>query len=195
MYATRATALNPVRKFLLALMGHSTSPSISTDQIVQWSGIKNPLLATRMQCQILSFGLIESVSTPYHLKGSLSDQVLSEQLAHVCDNQKALLADRQGFCLAYAGFAPHEIDSLAGLCAEIAAIRLRHSSNATEAPIYELGAWQCDRLGPANDCRLQPIFIGQHQHTLLMSGEPRLNSRALADMTWMLIQRYGVTNP
>ena len=191
LYATQAPASNPVRNLLLALMGHVISPHASLDQIAMWSGVTHPGLAASMVLRMLVSGLVETIESPYHLQGSISDKKLSEQLSRACAKGKTLLADRQGFCLASAGFLPHEIDGLAGLCAEMASLRLRQNASPDTPPCALVEAWHCKRLGSAEDCRLQPLFIGPHQFTLLMSGEPRLDNRALADMIWTMIQRYG----
>jgi hypothetical protein len=190
-YATQSAAPNPVRQLLLALMAQPAAPAASIGQMALWSGVTDPVLATRVRDRMVLQGLLESVGAPYRPTGGLTDAVLSAQLAEISTLKRALLADRQGFCLASIGFSAEEIEGLAGFCAEIAAIRFRHAVGADPRSTQGVAAWQCERLGSVEDCRLQPLFIGSQRFTLLMSGPPILDNRALADMTWLLIQRYG----
>lgn len=194
MYATQSCVSNPIRRLLLALMVNAESPVASMEMVVKQSAIPGTL-AARMLDRVATFGLVETFLAPYRLDQSLSEDVLSERLSQVSEKKKALLADRHGFCLASSGFPAHETDALAGLCAEMAALRLRHAALSDSPALAGVGAWHCDRLGSARDCRLHPIFVGEHQFTLLISGQACLETRALADMVWMLMRRYGMSHP
>ncbi len=122
------------------------------------------------------------------------DDVFPDILQHLSSEGKALLADDQGFYLAGAGFKHEACEELSALSGDLSSLYVRHQGivkknlNINSAAFALVDAAGYSQLG------FWPLYIGDLQFMLVVSGVPRFDQDAFVDLIWSLHQRYYISD-
>ncbi|MFW5426650.1 MAG: hypothetical protein ACKE8G_07300 [Methylophagaceae bacterium] len=181
----------PARKLLRVLLKQATNTIFSTEELMQWSGLKDKdealALLYRMQSLNWLEGQKQQAVAP---EGSLED-LLPEILAKLSDSGKVLLADEQGFYLSSQGF-PHETaEELSALSADLFSLYGRHQGLLKNNLGLETSAWAVVDAAGNGQIGFWPLWVGKHRFVLVIKGVPLLNQVALMKLIWVLSIRYG----
>lgn len=179
------------RRILRKILQESQSPLLSAEAAVAWSGETSPEKALEALLSLQDDASLEAWPSPRSAPGGALGTTLPQYLAVLSDSGQALLADHQGFCLAVTGYTADVGDALAAVGADILSVAERQA-----APLAQLGAHLLDGWGNVDAAGVSglsfwPMHVGRTRLVLAVSGRPRFNQRAFAELVWALYARYG----
>lgn len=128
----------------------------------------------------------------YAVSGAIED-VFPDILQKLSSEGKALLADDQGFYLAGAGFKHEACEELSALSGDLSSLYARHQGivkknlNINSAAFALVDAAGYSQLG------FWPLYVGDLQFMLVISGVPRFDQNAFVNLIWSLHQRYYIS--
>ncbi|MCE1184982.1 MAG: hypothetical protein LWW92_05160 [Rhodocyclales bacterium] len=167
---------NAERRALLSIMHEASSPLLSAAQARTWTACDNDEAALDVLLRLQEKACLEAWPEPRPAPSGTLEETLPALLAGLSDTHQAVLADSMGFCLASAGYATDTAEALAAL-SQLGDHLLDGWGNVDAAGISGLSFW--------------PMHIGKTRLALTVSGRPRFNQRAFADLVWTLCVRYG----
>lgn len=189
-YAASGTSDDPSRRVLLRLMAKATSPALTLDTLQELTGLDAEASLEhlyRMQAQ----HLIQGASEPRKMLEGPLENILPGILASLARQNKALLADVQGFYLASHGFHHETAEELAGLSADLGNLHERHQGLIAGNLSLQTSAWALIDAGGNSEIGFWPLYIGTQRFVLILTGLPNLNQTATVDLIWALTKRYG----
>lgn len=194
-HAVAASAQDPSRRLIRALLTQPATPRLSEKGLQRWTGLDDMEQAEELLRHIQEarwlqgFGVERACPT-----GSLED-LLPALLAKLGSQGKVLLADGQGFYLASAGF-PHEVaEELSALSAELASLHERRSGLLLNNMGLNSSAWAVVDAAGGSRLGFWPLYIGGQRFVLVIAGLPRLNQPDFVTLIWLLSLRYGGSVP
>lgn len=187
----RADADSPRRRILRSILQLAESPLLSVETAIAWSGETSPEKALEALLSLQDDASLEAWPSPRNAPTGALGSTLPQYLAVLSDSGQALLADHQGFCLAVTGYSTDIGDALAAVGADILSVAERQA-----APLAQLGAHLLDGWGNVDAAGVSglsfwPMHVGRTRLVLAVSGRPRFNQRAFAELVWALYTRYG----
>ena len=96
-----------------------------------------------------------------------------------------------GFCLGMAGHPGETGEALAALGADILSVAERQSVALAKLGDHLLDGWGNVDAAGISGLSFWPMHIGRTRLALTVSGRPRFNQQAFADLVWALYVRYG----
>jgi hypothetical protein len=191
-YAVSSTHDEPARRVLIGIMSDSSLPLSDISRISHWSGESEAdtmALVKRLQEMSLLSGTKNQITVP---DGSL-EVVLPDILAKVSIENKALLADDQGFYLSTSNF-PHEAaEALSAVSADLGSLYDRHRLLLKNNLSIDVQAWALSDAAGNSQLGFWPIYIGRQRFVLIIQGRPTLNQPSFRDLIWVLLLRYSET--
>ena len=116
---------------------------------------------------------------------------LPRLLGALSDSGQAVLADNMGFCLAMAGYPADTGEALAAVGADILSVAERQSAALAKLGDHLLDGWGNVDAAGISGLSFWPMHIGRTRLALTVSGRPRFNQQAFAELVWALYVRYG----
>jgi hypothetical protein len=191
-YAVSSAHDEPARRILIGIMSDSSLPLSDISRISHWSGESEAdtmALVKRLQEMSLLSGTKNQLTVP---DGSL-EVVLPNMLAKVSIENKALLADDQGFYLSTSNF-PHEAaEALSAVSADLGSLYDRHRLLLKNNLSLDVQAWALSDAAGNSQLGFWPIYIGKQRFVLIIQGRPTLNQPSFRDLIWVLLLRYSET--
>jgi hypothetical protein len=137
---------------------------------------------------------VEGHAQPLDVTEEALEVGLARTLPPLSSRGRALLADRQGFCLASTGFAADTAAVVAAFSADLVATTERHAHRLDRAE--ESGAPGTGAVGLVDgfgnsQLGFWPLFVGSQRFVLALAGVPRLNRPELVELVTRLSLRYG----
>lgn len=190
-YAAASAGKDISRQLLMTLMTEETSPLLEQTTLDNWAEKLQETDIQPLLYQLQEIGYIQGQPLPHSPPHGSLEEVLPPMLGQFSSNDKALLADAQGFYLATAGF-PHEAaEEISALSADLAALHARHKG-LLEGNLGLAGSnWGIIDASGNSQLGLWPLFIGEYRFVLAISGMPQLNQPQFTDLVWLLARRYG----
>lgn len=190
-YAVCAPDTDVSRRLIRELLQKNQTPELTLGSVKSWSGIDEDEEALKLLHHIQELSWIQGLEQPLQCPEQSLEIILPNLLKALAGQGKALLADAEGFYLAYAGF-PHEVaEELSGLSAELATLHDRRSGVLTRNLGLGSSAWAIvDAVGNSK-VGFWPLYIGEYRFVLVISGVPYLNQPTLVDLIWTLSKRYA----
>lgn len=182
---------NPERRVLLSILRESMSPMLSAELARSWTGETNTEKALGPLLTLQQEACLEAWSTPRMAPVGTLESTLPHLLAPLSDSGQAVLADRMGFCLAMAGYDLETGEALAALGADILSVADRQSVALSKLGDHLLDGWGNVDAAGISGLSFWPMHIGRTRLALTVSGRPRFNQQAFADLVWALYVRYG----
>lgn len=181
----------PVGRMLRAILHARTTPSLSLDALVEWTGAAAEAEALEILYAAQEDGLIEGVDEALRLSDQPLEQLIPPLLATLSDEGKALLADPDGLPVWSSGFEPEIASRLAALSGDLASVQERHGDALVAVLGEEAGAWALvDGVG-ASRIGCWPIHVADTRFVLVAQGLPRMHHLSFTLLVWLLVHRYG----
>ena len=190
-YAVSSAEDDKSRRFLKRLLSENETPPLTIDTLKELMSEDNEekVLNLLHHCEKIGWveGVSESIKSP---SGSLED-ILPNLLGSLSETDKALLGDDQGFYLACHGFAHEVAEELSVVGAEIANVHQRRSGLLMNNLGMASQAWSIVDAFGCSQIGFWPIFIGNTQFTIVISGIPHFNHPDFVTLVWALSIRYA----
>ena len=188
--AVAGNASDLSRRIILNALRGRESPALSLENLSAFTGLPaEEALAYLYRMQ--SLHLIQGLEAPRRLPEGSLEVALPRVLAEIAGNNRALLADEQGFYLASHGFHHETAEELAGLSADVGTMHARHQGLIAGNLSLRTAAWALINASGNSEIGFWPLKIGSYQFVLILTGLPHLNRPATVDLIWLLVQRYG----
>jgi len=181
----------PQRQVLLGVLREAISPLLSLESIRTWTGESDPEAALEHLLRLQEDACLEAWPRPRMAPIGTLEATLPELLAALSDSGQAVLADHMGFCLAIAGYPTDTGEALAALGADILSVAERQSAALSKLGDHLLDGWGNVDAAGVSGLSFWPMHVGRTRLALTVSGRPRFNQRAFADLVWALYMRYG----
>ena len=182
---------NPSRRLLVQLLSGDSSPALSLDALLAWTGQTDPDAALELLFHAQKIGWVEGYKERRDApKGSL-EEILPELLPLLSGSGKALIADGQGFYVCSQGFPDETAEELSALSADFASLHKRHRKLLTNNLSMTSSAWSIVDAAGNSQIGFWPLYIADQCFVLVIAGMPRLNQPALKTLIWVFVKRYG----
>lgn len=182
---------DPLRRMLLAIAREPTSPLLSNEAVLNWSGGEDLETAIGDLQRLQSMTLLQATPAPLAAPDGALESSLPPLLAPLSAIGKALLADAHGLYLASHGFRHEVSEELAALSADIASLHARHSGLLARNLRLSGSSWGLLDPAGASQLGIWPLHLGKHRFALALAGQPRLNQAAFSQLVWALARRYA----
>lgn len=190
-YCSASKEIEPSRQFLQRSMSADKTCQLDKDTLRYLAGNdieSQKLILLHMQKLkwLQEFDQLQQLT-----KGAIED-VFPDILKSLSSDAKALLADNQGFHLSSTGFTHEASEKLSALSGDLASLYSRHQGvikgnlNIKSSAFAVVDAAGYSQLG------FWPIYIGDLQFMLIVSGVPRFDQDAFVRLIWSLHKRYYI---
>lgn len=187
-YAASNPQPGPARALIFGMMANDEMKPISMGALRRYTGDTDPLpLLYRME----NAHWIEGRAESERLATQHIETDVPKLLRQLSGNSKALLTDTQGFYLTNAGFAHEQAEDLAIFAAEIATIQRKQSDLIRGSLRLGVPAMAVVDSGGNSELGFWPLYIGDHQFMLIVSGIPLFDRPAYMHLIWALCLRYN----
>lgn len=179
------------RRILLAVLRETMSPLLNLELIRGWTGESNPEEALAPLLRLQEEACLEAWPGPRMAPVGTLESTLPRLLGALSDSGQAVLADNMGFCLAMAGYPADTGEALAAVGADILSVAERQSAALAKLGDHLLDGWGNVDAAGISGLSFWPMHIGRTRLALTVSGRPRFNQQAFAELVWALYVRYG----
>lgn len=179
------------RRILLGVLREAVSPLLSLESILAWTGSSAPEPALDALLALQSDASLEAWPKPRTAPVGTLERTLPQLLATLSDTGQSVLADHMGLCLAIAGYPGITGEALAALGADILSVAERQADALARLGDQLLDGWGNVDAAGVSGLSFWPMHIGRTRLALCVSGRPRFNQQAFADLVWSLCVRYG----
>jgi len=190
-YAVSAADKDPIRQFLLTLLGKDKTPLLNIENLQELMSIgdADKCIALLQKCQQL--GWVQGMKEERKVPSGSMEELLPELLSKVSEEGKILIADDQGFYLACNGF-PHEVaEEISALTAELAVIHERRAGLLIKNLGLHSHAWAIVNASGNSQLGFWPLYIGNTQFVIVLSGIPHFRQNEFVSLVWALSVRYA----
>lgn len=179
------------RRILLAVLRESMSPLLGPETLGSWAGEADPAEALDALLRLQEGACLEAWTSPRSAPFGTLESTLPKLLGTLSDSGQAVLADSMGFCLGMAGHPGETGEALAALGADILSVAERQFVALAKLGDHLLDGWGNVDAAGISGLSFWPMHIGRTRLALTVSGRPRFNQQAFADLVWALYVRYG----
>lgn len=190
-YALSSSEPNVSRRMIQALLQEESSPRLSSERLVEWTGLTDPQQASSLLYHAQNLGWVQGLTSPARCEQSPLEQQMPGLLRVMTSQGKALIADQQGFYLATVGFQHEVAEELAALSAELATVYSRRSGLLNTSLGLASNAWAIVDAAGASKVGFWPLYIGFQRFVLVISGMPKFNHPEFVNLAWVLNRRYS----
>ena len=190
-HAVSTAEVDSSRRFLRALLACAKTPKLNLENLQNLMGNDDPdkCITLLQKCQQL--GWVQGIKEEREVPSGSLDQLLPELLSKVAEGGKVLLADDQGFYLASSGF-PHEVaEEISALGAELNGMHERRAGLLLKNMGLNSHAWALVNASGNSQLGFWPLFIGNTQFIIALSGIPHFKQTEFISLTWLLMTRYA----
>ena len=179
------------KAFLNALLRQQEMPEMTLSNLKLLTGFNDEEKCLKLlhHCQKLRW--VQGMRSPVKYPEGALDEILPSLLENISESNKVLLVDNQGFYLASIGF-PHEVaEELAALSAKLAIVH-EHSSGLLNNNLgLSSSSWAIVDAKGSSKIGFWPLYLGDAQFVLVISGAPRFNQPEFVSLVWALSIRYA----
>ncbi|WP_028309917.1 hypothetical protein [Derxia gummosa] len=181
----------PARRALLAILREPESPLLTITAACLWTGEDDEHAALLHLYALQQAGCIEALDRPARVPAEALEQLLPPLLEQIGSEKRAVLADALGFRVASSTWPEADADAIAAMSAEMLTVAERHERALAALGKPGASGWgMVDPVG-VGAFGLWPLHVGPVRLALALTGRPRLNQPAFADMIWALCVRYA----
>ncbi len=175
-YAVSSSEADPQRAILLGLLRGAARGPVAMSALTAWTGLTDKKALLGLLFKMQRDGLVSAEGAP----PAFADQVLGDALPPLLRalslEERALLADDAGLCIACAGYERAAADGLAAVAAEASRFYLSCARN-TEAGTV-IGPWIFVSDGQGSTIAVAPLHIGAHLFHIVIAGAAQTDSDA-----------------
>ncbi len=119
------------------------------------------------------------------------ENILYDIIPNFSNQEKALLCDSQGLCIANNGFPIEMQEEISVLSADIAIMHKRRAQNINKKLGLNSQAWSIVDASGNSNLGFWPLNINKEVFVLVIKGVPFFNQPAMVNLIWALYLRYG----
>lgn len=190
-HAVASNGNDLARELIFRILDYSQSPVFKIEQVRKWIKTQTDEQALGLIYHMQTTGLIQGLSTPQHLPHGSLEEVLPDLIQQLSFDNKALLADSQGFYIANHGYTHEAAEELSALSADIGSMHKRHAGLLNHNLKLQSSAWAIVDASGNSQIGFWPLYIGEQRFVLAINGLPQFNQQAFIHMTWVLSKRYA----
>jgi hypothetical protein len=189
-YAVASGKKDKARGFLKRLLQQAKTPELNVGTLLGLMDVDSEDKALKLLYRCQKAGWVQGVKEVIKAPEGTLEEILPPLLDSISETGKVLLADDMGFYLACSGF-PHEAaEELSALSAEIATVHERREGLLRENLGVGSSAWSVVDAFGNSQVGFWPIFIGNSQFVITVSGTPHFNQFEFVMLIWALSIRY-----
>ncbi len=182
---------SPMRRLLLSLLRHRSSPKVDTESLCRWVGIPDEQSALEILHRAQTLALIEGYTESRDAPGFGVGQELHQLLPQLSSTGKGLVVDWNGLSLATSGVDDETAAMLSALSADLISVQERHADRLSEHLGLATHGWAAVDAYGSSRIGAWPLYVGDARLMLVLLGEPRLNQPEFVALIWVLINHYG----
>lgn len=189
-YAVANNTDDKARWFLLSLLGQQESQPLTEEYLIDISRAKSAQEAMELLYRVQGLGWVQGEDEARQAPSGILEEALPAILAKLSSSRNVLLVDSQGLMLSSHGFSYELGEELSALSADLASLYQRHERFLKGNLSINSSAWGLVNSNGDSQLGVWPVFIGQYQFNLVMTGVPQFNQPAFVDLVWILSKRY-----
>ncbi len=189
-YAVSNNTEDKTRWFLLNLLSQPASQSLSEDFLVESSKSKNIQEAMELLYRAQGLGWVQGEEEQREGPIGILEEALPAILGKLSSSRKVLLVDDQGLFLSAHGFSYELSEELSALSADLSSLYQRHERLLRNNININTSAWSLVNSNGDSQLGIWPLYVGEYQFNLVLSGIPQFNQQAFVDLIWILSKRY-----
>ncbi len=192
-YTTCTKKDDASRRLLQQFLCSPTTPNLDIENLSQQLSLTNDATLELLQ-HLDKLKFLQRFDEPMQVDTGKLEDILPQLLQALSCENKALLADEQGFYISSAGF-PHETaEELSALGADLASLHERHSGLLLGNLNMQSNSWALVDAAGFSQLGFWPLFVGVEVFTLIISGVPRLDRNEFLRLVWALHTRYAAVH-
>ncbi len=189
-YAVSADSDDKARWFLLNLLSFPESRLLTEEYLLKITRSKSAQEAMELLYRLQGLGWIQGEAASREAPAGILEEALPAILANLSSSKKVLLVDNQGLFLAAHGFSYELAEELSALSADLSSLYLRHERLLRNNISIASSAWALVDSNGDSQLGVWPLYVGEYQFNLVMTGVPQFNQQAFVDLIWILGKRY-----
>jgi hypothetical protein len=189
-YAVSSEVENTARNFINQLLQLPHTPELDTQTLTQLMAVETEEEAVRLLHFCQKKGWVQGVENIIYSPDGALDEILPSLLNSISETGNVLLSDTQGFHLACSGFSSETAEQLSVISAEIEGVHKRRTDLLTNNLTIDSHAWAIVDAFGSSQLGFWPMFIGDSQFVITISGIPHFNRADFVTLIWALSIRY-----
>lgn len=189
-YAVSAQSDDKARWFLLSLLSRSETQLLTEEFLLWATQARSEQEAMELLYRLQGLGWVQGESAPREGPMGILEEALPSILAKLSSTGKVLLVDNQGLHLSAHGFSYELAEELSALSADLSSLYQRHEKLLRNNISISSSAWALVDSSGDSQLGVWPLFVGEYQFNLVMTGVPQFNQQAFVDLIWILGKRY-----
>lgn len=185
---------NKSRRFLQNLLRERQTPSLTLAELMRLTEFSDEEKALELLYHCQELGWIQGLKEPLTVPDKPLENYLSAILPSFSTQEKALLADEQGFYLACKGFSHEAAEELSALSAELAILHHRRAGLLKNNLGLGNQAWALVDAHGDSQLGFWSLFIGQYRFILVIADTPFFNQPEFVNLIWSLSIRYATNS-
>ncbi len=190
-FAASSVEDSQMRRLLLALLKHRSSPKIDAGSLCEWLGTDDEQEALRVLYRAQTLGWVQGYDDPHEVSGLGVGKELHLLLPHLSSTGQGMIVDWNGLALASSGVVAGTADTLAALAADLIGVQERHAGRLAEYLGETSHGWAAVDAYGSSRIGAWPLYIGDKRILLVILGEPLFNQPHFLALIWLLINHYG----
>lgn len=189
-YAVSSNSEDKTRWFLLSLLSQASSQAMSEEFLVEATKSKDLQEAMELLYRAQGLGWVQGEEAPREGPVGILEEALPAILGQLSSSRKVLLVDNQGLFLSAHGFSYELSEELSALSADLSSLYQRHERLLRNNININSSAWALVNSNGDSQLGIWPLYVGEYQFNLVLSGIPQFNQQAFVDLIWILSKRY-----
>ena len=190
-FAVSSTEDSQVRRLLLALLKHRSSPKADTESVCRWLRTDDEQAALEVLYRAQTLGWVQGYDERHDVSELGVGKELDSLLPHLSSTGQGMIVDWNGLALASSGLIPSTADTLAALAADLIGVQERHADRLAEYLGETSHGWAAVDAYGSSRIGAWPLYIGDKRILLVILGEPLFNQPRFLALIWLLINHYG----
>lgn len=189
-YAVSSLIDDDARNFINQLLKQPRTPVLDINTLKGLMNVESEKDAIELLHYCQKKGWVQGVKDSIESPTGLLDKILPSLLDNISETGNVLLSDAQGFHLACSGFTNEIAEQLSAISAEIETIHKRRIDMLVNNLTIDSHAWAIVDAFGSSQLGFWPLFIGNSQFVITISGIPHFNRPDFVTLIWALSTRY-----
>lgn len=190
-YATKSTADDALRLFLLRLLGMQRTAILNEDTLLQFGRFADVETGLETLYAAQQSGFLQGEDQSRVLPEGDWLEEITTRIGTLSSEAKAVLADGDGFNLASSGYSNDTAEELAAAAADIWTLHERRMPRIENELQSGINAWGLVDAAGNSQLGFWPLYLGDKPLMLILGGVPYLNQESFTEVAWLLANRYA----
>lgn len=193
-YCISSRQTEPVKQFLQRLMTSNETLHLDAETVKFLSG-GNAEEQESLLLQMQKLKWLQELDDSRQISGSAIEDFFPDFLKLLSSDAKTLLAGDQGLCLSSTGFTHEAAEEVSALSGDLSSLYSRHQGIIRRNLNINSSAFALVDASGYSQLGFWPLYIGDLQFMLVISGVPRFDQDAFVNLIWALHKRYYIEKP